>query len=104
MDTEELMKLCDSLSLTKAEEDIFVLQGDSKVRAEKFTTSCLVGKVLSTQVINREAFKTAIKQIWRTLKKVTVENLGENKFIFHFSSDVDRRSVLANGPGALTNL
>ncbi|KAJ4723314.1 Zinc knuckle CX2CX4HX4C [Melia azedarach] len=42
MDTEELTKLCDSLSLTEAEEDIFVLQGDSKVRAEKFTACCLL--------------------------------------------------------------
>lgn len=69
MDTEELTKLCDSLSLTEAEEDIFVLQGDSKARGEKLTACCLVGKVLSTRAVNREAFKTTIKQIWRTLKK-----------------------------------
>lgn len=56
MDTEELAKLCDSLTLTETKEDIFILQGESKERGEKLITCCLVGKVFINESSLSKAF------------------------------------------------
>ena len=36
--------------------------------------------------------------MWKTMKEVKIEKLGENIFIFQFGSEADKRKVFAGGP------
>lgn len=98
MDTAELEKLCRTLSLSDEDGEIIKLQGNVTAIGERKIANSLVGKVLSNKLINRDGFRAAIHQMWRTIRGVQIESLGGNKFIFHFGSTEDRRRVLYGGP------
>lgn len=49
-------------------------------------------------MVNREGYKVAIQQIWKTVQGVKIENTGDNKFIFQFKSALDRKRILNGGP------
>ncbi|KAL5815344.1 hypothetical protein ACOSQ4_025985 [Xanthoceras sorbifolium] len=59
---------------------------------------CLVGKILTTKLINREAFRAVIPKIWRTTQTFIMENVKENVFVFQFQNQADKRRVLTGGP------
>ncbi|KAL5803083.1 hypothetical protein ACOSQ4_031388 [Xanthoceras sorbifolium] len=93
MATEEIMKLCETLSLT--EDDGLILKIDGEVHDEgiRSVTHCLVGKILSRKKINRDAFRSAIEQIWSTVSTVDIKVLADNVFIFHFCSLEDLEKI-----------
>ncbi|KAK9178658.1 hypothetical protein WN943_027851 [Citrus x changshan-huyou] len=41
--------------------------------------------------------------MWNTIKGVTVESLGDNRFIFHFHSNIDKKRILRAGPWHFNN-
>lgn len=97
MDTE-IAKLYETLSL--ADEDVTILEMSEEVKSEgvKDVDRCLVGKVLSTKKVNREAFKGLIEQICSPFGQVEVELFGDNIFMFYFSNSEDRNRVWNRGP------
>ena len=40
----------------------------------------------------------AMQQVWRTLRQVKIEKLGDNVFMFKFGSKVDKRGIMVGGP------
>ena len=44
-----------------------------------------------------------MQQVWRLLKKVKVESLGENIFIFKFASEEENSIILYRGPWHFNN-
>lgn len=40
----------------------------------------------------------ALHQVWRTIKKVKIESLGANIFMFKFADEANKRRVMAGGP------
>lgn len=87
MDAEELIRKCEAVHLKEEEEDIVTFMGRIKIHGEKMVAHCLVGKVLLTRSINREGLKTTMQQAWRTIKKVKIESIGNNIFLFKFASE-----------------
>lgn len=85
------------------EENITTLNQVVIKSGEQVIATSLVGKVLSAKAINREGFRSAIQKMWNTIKGVTVESLGGNRFIFHFHSNIDKKRVLRGGPWHFNN-
>ena len=54
--------------------------------------------VLIMRVVNKEGLWGAMQQVWRTMRKVKIENMGDNIFIFKFSLEADKRRVITGGP------
>ncbi|KAK3227088.1 hypothetical protein Dsin_006950 [Dipteronia sinensis] len=59
---------------------------------------CLVGKILSPDLINREAFRSLITRIWKVQEGVEIEVISNNIYAFHFHSINDRIKFLSGGP------
>ncbi|KAL5756968.1 hypothetical protein ACOSQ2_021714 [Xanthoceras sorbifolium] len=63
----------------------------------------LVGKLLSTKLMNRDVFHSLIAKIWRTTQAIEVENVRENVFAFHFQNTADHQRVFIRGPWNFDN-
>ncbi|KAL5840538.1 hypothetical protein ACOSQ4_013146 [Xanthoceras sorbifolium] len=72
MEGFDISNLCASLSLSENDGPIATLDTNlPRIGAQKLS-SCLVGKVLSSKVINREAFQTILPKIWKTSQEVNI--------------------------------
>lgn len=78
-----------SLCQTKGSHEPSLLGNISQEGKKKISLS-LVGKVLSTRPINGNALAETIDLIWKTNNKVDTEVIGDNIFVFHFKSIVDK--------------
>lgn len=74
-----------------------------KEKGEKIMAGCLVGKVLLNREVKKEGFKAALLPVWKTMKEIKIEELGDNIFIFQFGCEADKRKVLAGGPWYFDN-
>ncbi|KAK2661568.1 hypothetical protein Ddye_000142 [Dipteronia dyeriana] len=72
MDPEETASLCASLSLKSQDEKLWSVRDSLKDSTGKKLGLCLVGKVLSTKHINREAFRAVIPRNWQTTLDIEV--------------------------------
>ncbi|KAL5560693.1 hypothetical protein UlMin_036904 [Ulmus minor] len=104
VDPEELSSLCSSLALEE-EEEILVpdLETGLQAQGERSIDRSLVGCVLSTGPIARDAFIHMIKGVWKTKERFEVEAIGSKKFVFHFLLITDRRRVFSGGPWCFKN-
>ncbi|KAL5575135.1 hypothetical protein UlMin_016834 [Ulmus minor] len=104
MDSEELLSLCASLALEEDEEILSPdLEAGLQAQGERSIDISLVGCVLSTGPVARDAFVHMIKEVWKTKERFDVEAIGSNKFVFHFLSTADRRRVISGGPWCFQN-
>lgn len=99
MDYNDLSKLCESLSLSK-DDDIpeTKIKGEIKRVSEQKVAHSLVGKILTTKPINREAFISWIPKLWKTAGPFEINAMGRNIFVFRFKNSEDKRRVLSGGP------
>ena len=58
---------------------------------------CLVGKILSNILVNRDAFIRVIGRIWQVKKGFSIESVTSNVFVFHFQDLEERQKVLYEG-------
>lgn len=70
METEELIKKCSAISLEGEEEDKVSFVGKMKTKGAEIAAGCLVGKILTTRGVNIEGLRSAMHQVWRTLRGV----------------------------------
>lgn len=98
METEELIRKCQAITLEGEEADKFIFAGQMKEKGSKAVAGCLVGKILLARGVNREGLKTALDQAWRTVHDFKVESLGSNIFVFKFLSEADKKRVFNGGP------
>ncbi|KAL5572800.1 hypothetical protein UlMin_022397 [Ulmus minor] len=104
MDPEELSSLCSSLALEEEEEILALdLEAGLQAQGERSIDRSLVGCVLSTGPIARDAFIHMIKGVWKTKACFEVEAIGSNKFVFHFLLIAYRRRVFSRGPWCFQN-
>ena len=82
MDTEELIKKCSSITLEEEEEDKVIYEGMIKEKGDMLATHCLIGKILLNRGIHIEGLRIAMRQVWKTLREVKIESMGENFFMF----------------------
>lgn len=98
METEELIRKCQAITLEGEEADKFIFAGQMKEKGSKAVAGCLVGKILLARGVNREGLKTVLDQAWRTVHDFKVESLGSNIFVFKFLSEADKKRVFNRGP------
>lgn len=91
------MKLCESLSLTD-KEPILQIDGEAEQVGITDVGLCLVGKVLSTKKVNRDAFIGVIEQLWNPFGRVEIEAFADNIFVIYFNNLEVRESIWARGP------
>ena len=103
MGSETIEKLCASLSLKDREGPVRKLQDELKVAGAQKMALCLAGKVLSLDLVNREAFRSLISRIWKVQGGVEIEAITNNKYAFHFQTIEDRRKVLSGGLWSFDN-
>lgn len=72
MDTDELIKRCRSIRLSKEEESKVTFKGSMKTKRETILTGCLVGKVLLSREVKLERLKAALQQVWRTGREIKI--------------------------------
>ncbi|KAL5854624.1 hypothetical protein ACOSQ4_004426 [Xanthoceras sorbifolium] len=98
METEELSRCCERLSLSEEDGPIARLGLPLQERGLKSMSMCLFGKLIANKEINREAFWSAIPKICRTTKEFEIETIGTNAFVFRFSCAGYRKRILDGGP------
>ncbi|KAK1568409.1 hypothetical protein Q3G72_024074 [Acer saccharum] len=90
--------LCSALSIKEKERLVGTLDNNLKEKGERVLALCLVGKVLTTKVVNKEAFINVMNSIWRVREGVDIEALEGNVFAFHFKNTADEKLVQSGGP------
>ena len=101
MNTEELIRKCQAITLKEEEKDTVVVMGKMKAKGVNITVNCLVGKILLTRGVNLEGLRSAIRQVWRSIKEVKIESMGSNMFLFKFDTEEDKKRVLLEARGIL---
>ncbi|KAK3212812.1 hypothetical protein Dsin_017518 [Dipteronia sinensis] len=97
MNSEEIAMLCANMSLTEKDGPVQRLHTDLRTVGIQRMALCLVGKVITNKMVNREAFLGLIGRIWQVEEGLEVEVVRHNIFTFHFHSIGDRRHVLEDG-------
>jgi hypothetical protein len=101
MNADSVAKLCGALTLKEREGPLQPLATNLKDGGEKRLALRLVGKLLSTKLVNRTAFIDLMPRIWRIKEGVEIEVVDGNIFSFTFKCASDRRLVLQWWPLAL---
>ncbi|TXG72698.1 hypothetical protein EZV62_001277 [Acer yangbiense] len=94
----DLELLCSALSIREKERPVGTLDANLIEKGERVLALCLVSKVLTTKVVNKEAFINVMTSIWRVNERVDIEALEGNVFAFHFKNLADKRLVQSGGP------
>ncbi|KAK3189422.1 hypothetical protein Dsin_028983 [Dipteronia sinensis] len=98
MNAYDIASLCNAFSLKEKERPICILDPKLKNRGEQRLALCRVGKILTTKLINRDAFVDVMNRIWRVDGGVEIEPIKWNIFAFYFRNTKDRKIVLNGGP------
>lgn len=72
--------------------------GKMRAKGVKIRGNCLVGKIILTRGVNLKGLRSAIRQVWRSIKEVKIESMRSNVFLFKFDTEEDKRRVLMGGP------
>lgn len=104
MDADELVRKCEAISLKSEEDNMINFGGRMKAKGQKIAAHCLVGKIFHTRGVSREGLRATMQQVWRSIKELKVESLGENVFIFKFAAKSEKKRILHEGPWHFNNL
>lgn len=100
MESDPIHNLCSDMAKTNIKtvtlEEAVLQKADEKVSLS------LVGKILSTKKINRDAFRSIIPNIWR-VDGISVEHCRGNIYVFRFDSETEKKRVLNGGPWSFNN-
>lgn len=86
MDPFELEEIVADLSLDDEPLPALEINDDTLALKKLRVKNCLVGKVLTTRVVNREAFLNGMARLWSYERNLVIESLGRNRFVFSFAS------------------
>ncbi|TXG56791.1 hypothetical protein EZV62_018104 [Acer yangbiense] len=103
MDTKEISRLCATMTLKEREGPVRTLKEELRVEGLLMISCSLVGKVLTKQQVNREAFMAVMTKVWHVKGRVDIETVSHNIFAFHFTDPDDKRMVIAEGPWTFDN-
>ncbi|KAK1583720.1 hypothetical protein Q3G72_026357 [Acer saccharum] len=76
MNSEELAMLCSALSIEEKGREAATLDSNLKTKGERLLSLCLVSKVITTKLVNKDALINVLSTIWRTKEGVEFEALG----------------------------
>ncbi|TXG46396.1 hypothetical protein EZV62_028104 [Acer yangbiense] len=98
MNADELALLCSALSVKEMDRPIRTLDSNLINIGARRLSLCLVGKVLTTRLVNRSAFIDIMTSVWRVSEGVDIEWAEGNIFVLNFKNLEDRSRILAGGP------
>jgi hypothetical protein len=84
--------------LTKGEKKGILIDVEDVAELRTKGSKCLVGRLGVPKRINKEAFKTLLTRIWRTVKDVFFKEIHDNLWLFEFEEEEGRRKVLEGRP------
>ncbi|KAK2658544.1 hypothetical protein Ddye_005077 [Dipteronia dyeriana] len=98
METDELERLCSALSIKELEGPVTTLDEGMKASRERKLALCMVGKVLTTYVVNKDAFIRVFYSLWKVNDGFEIELAEGNTFTFQFFNMEDRNRIINGGP------
>ncbi|KAK3212077.1 hypothetical protein Dsin_016783 [Dipteronia sinensis] len=98
MNADEIVKLYDALSIKEKERPVQTLDDRLKVLGKQRLALCLVGKILTNKLVNREVFMNVMNKIWKVDGGVEIEPIKGNIFAFYFKNLEGRQRILKGGP------
>lgn len=99
MDPNKIAWLLNEMKLSRSNPNKVVNLEEAEFRiGEEQLSRFLVAKVLSTKAINREAFQQQMPRTLQAERRMDIESLGDNTFVFEFHSLRDRNRALNGGP------
>ncbi|KAK3211635.1 hypothetical protein Dsin_016341 [Dipteronia sinensis] len=90
MNADDMASVCNALSFKEKEWSVRTLDTKLKSMGEQRLALCLVGKILTTKLINRDAFIDVMNRVWRVNGGVEIETIKWNIFAFYFRNTEDR--------------
>ncbi|TXG57156.1 hypothetical protein EZV62_018469 [Acer yangbiense] len=94
----EIAQLYENLSIADEDGEVHDIPA-GEIREEEVAVGlCLVGKILSSKKVNREAFIHLIEQLWSQFSRVEIESVGVNVFMFKFNNKEERNRIWQRGP------
>ncbi|KAF7152056.1 hypothetical protein RHSIM_Rhsim01G0174000 [Rhododendron simsii] len=91
-------------SLTPDEKDDIVIDTAMQAKAIEACSASLVGKLLTKRGFGRAALKDTMRKVWGSPSGLRILDVGENLFLFRFSSEVDMQWVMNRGPWCFDNM
>lgn len=100
MDDDLLEKLHASLSLDDKLPPVLEVDENTVAAERTRVGNCLVGRVLTSRSVNREAFRSSMARLWGLDQdtEIQIESLEKNRFVFHFPNVQTKRRILLDGP------
>jgi hypothetical protein len=78
---------------------ITITEGDTMEIREKGDRS-LIGKIWADKKNNKEAFKTVMSRLWRSVEGIVFKEIQDDVWIFKFSDTEDKQKVMEGRPWA----
>ncbi|KAL8529801.1 hypothetical protein ACS0TY_007024 [Phlomoides rotata] len=85
------------------EEKELILENTMGEESHHATDFCVVGRFLTNHVININAMKNMLADIWKLVMGVTIKNLGEGRFMFEIYHNLDVLRVMNGMPWTFNN-
>lgn len=99
MNYEEIARRVSSLKLSSdKDKEAITIPEELASLGQNRLESCLVANILSPKAVNSDIFRTHMPRILQAKKLVRIEVIVENIFLLDFTSDLDRRHALSDGP------
>ncbi|XP_042969146.1 uncharacterized protein LOC122301843 [Carya illinoinensis] len=98
MGDEDLSKLWEGLTLTEDEQAFVKVSDKDLMEAAQRGSFCLLAKVITERIFNKEAFRSTMLQVWKLEGAVTFTELGESSFIMEFEMTTDKDKILRGRP------
>ncbi|GMY09617.1 hypothetical protein FCV25MIE_04856 [Fagus crenata] len=90
-------------SLTETEAPGFKVEEDAMGESRTIGSKCLLGKLITDKLFNKEALKTTMLRLWGASRGITATNISDNLFAFQFPNEYERTRVLNGAPWLFDN-
>ncbi|XVE95495.1 hypothetical protein REPUB_Repub02eG0102600 [Reevesia pubescens] len=86
------------LSLTDSERRDVVVEKEWFLEGSKECQYCLIGKLLSRKMVNVEAMRTVLSQVWKVMHGLTIKDLGDRIFMIQFGCEKEKDRIYMSQP------
>lgn len=95
---DDLLEKCSKLKLSDEENDVVDLGDSIPQEINEQVSLMLVGKLITNRPFNTDAFKRTMTHAWEVSRKVVIQSVTANLFVFQFFHWRDREKVLEGRP------
>ena len=81
-----------------AEQSEIIVKGNWLDEAKEARKHCLIGIIVLKKRINVKAIKNVMSTIWKLSARMSIKEVGEKVFIFHFEDVGEKKVVLLRQP------